>query len=136
MHSHAQHCPDCYLQGLEIPKPAKEISGLIKATFAQCEKDKPAVQPNEETDRVYCENFALTVFRRADKVDRAGRADINTCKAFYAAAIFLQVMRSWLVTLEVHTCCSEPAANEAHAPHDTHAAAVASAAHWHWPQPQ
>eukprot|EP00775_Hariotina_reticulata_P010309 gene10309-10468_t len=83
-------------KGLEIPKPAKEISGLIKATFAQCEKDKPAVQPNEETDRVYCENFALTVFRRADKVDRAARADINTCKAFYAAAIFLQVLEQFL----------------------------------------
>jgi vacuolar protein sorting-associated protein VTA1 len=80
------HC-----QGLELPKPTKEISGLIKATFAQCEKDKPAVKPDEEADRMYCENFALNVFRRADKVDRAGRADMNTCKAYYAAAIFLQV---------------------------------------------
>jgi vacuolar protein sorting-associated protein VTA1 len=78
-------------QGLELPKPTKEISGLIKATFAQCEKDKPGVKPDEEADRMYCENFALNVFRRADKVDRAGRADMNTCKAYYAAAIFLQV---------------------------------------------
>jgi vacuolar protein sorting-associated protein VTA1 len=86
--------PCCFValcQALELPKPTKEISGLIKATFAQCEKDKPAVKPDEEADRMYCENFALNVFRRADKVDRAGRADMNTCKAYYAAAIFLQV---------------------------------------------
>lgn len=79
------------LQGLEVPKPTKEITGLIKASFAQCERDKPQIQPNADNDRLYCENFALNVFRRADKVDRAGRADMNTCKAFYAAAIFLQV---------------------------------------------
>lgn len=83
-----------------MPKPAKEISGLIKATFAQCERDKPQIQPNAESDRLYCENFALNVFRRADKVDRAGRADMNTCKAFYAAAIFLQV-RTIIV---LHSC--------------------------------
>eukprot|EP00878_Enallax_costatus_P002726 GHUV01002915.1.p1 GENE.GHUV01002915.1~~GHUV01002915.1.p1 ORF type:complete len:286 (+),score=107.16 GHUV01002915.1:222-1079(+) len=83
-------------KGLEIPKPTKEISGLIKATFLQCERDKPQIQPNAAQDRLYCENFALNVFRRADKVDRAGRADMNTCKAFYAAAIFLQVLDQFL----------------------------------------
>ncbi|KAF6254768.1 Vta1 like-domain-containing protein [Scenedesmus sp. NREL 46B-D3] len=83
-------------RGLELPQPTKEISGLIKATFLQCEKDKPAVKPDEEADRMYCENFALNVFKRADKVDRAGRADMNTCKAYYAAAIFLQVLEQFL----------------------------------------
>ncbi|WIA28963.1 hypothetical protein OEZ86_011498 [Tetradesmus obliquus] len=83
-------------RGLELPKPTKEISGLIKATFLQCEKDKPAVKPDEEADRAYCENFALNVFRRADRVDRAARADMNTCKAYYAAAIFLQVLEQFL----------------------------------------
>eukprot|EP00879_Flechtneria_rotunda_P007323 GHRR01007682.1.p1 GENE.GHRR01007682.1~~GHRR01007682.1.p1 ORF type:complete len:432 (+),score=152.84 GHRR01007682.1:237-1532(+) len=82
-------------KALEISQPTKEIAGLIKATFAQCEKDKPNVKPNEDQDRLYCESFALTVFKRADKVDRAGRADINTCKAFYAAAIFLQVLEQF-----------------------------------------
>lgn len=49
------------------------------------------MQPNEAADKEYVRNFALTVFRRADKLDRAKRADINTAKCFYAAAIFLQV---------------------------------------------
>jgi hypothetical protein len=78
-------------QALELPHPAEPIRGLIKALFDQCEKDKPKVQPNEAADREYCKNFALTVFNRADKLDRAKRADINTAKCFYAAAIFLQV---------------------------------------------
>jgi hypothetical protein len=76
---------------LELPHPAEPIRGLIKALFDQCEKDKPKVQPNEAADKEYCKNFALTVFNRADKLDRAKRADINTAKCFYAAAIFLQV---------------------------------------------
>jgi hypothetical protein len=78
-------------QALELPNPAEPIRGLIKALFDQCERDKPKVQPNEPLDKEYCKNFALTVFSRADKLDRAKRADINTAKCYYAAAIFLQV---------------------------------------------
>lgn len=91
---HTQHStppPSNSPQALELPHPAEPIRGLIKALFDQCEKDKPRVQPNEAADREYCRNFALTVFSRADKLDRAKRADINTAKCFYAAAIFLQV---------------------------------------------
>jgi hypothetical protein len=79
------------VQALELPNPAEPIRGLIKALFDQCERDKPKVQPNEPLDKEYCKNFALTVFSRADKLDRAKRADINTAKCYYAAAIFLQV---------------------------------------------
>lgn len=86
------HCVFLAHQALELPHPADPIKDLIKALFDQCEKDKPKIQPNEAADREYCKNFALTVFNRADKMDRANRADINTAKCFYAAAIFLQVM--------------------------------------------
>lgn len=91
------------MQALELPHPAEPIRGLIKALFDQCEKDKPKVQPNEAADREYCKNFALTVFSRADKLDRAKRADINTAKCYYAAAIFLQVS-------EQHICAYGAAA--------------------------
>lgn len=93
------------VQALELPHPAEPIRGLIKALFDQCEKDKPKVQPNEAADREYCKNFALTVFSRADKLDRARRADINTAKCYYAAAIFLQVSQSAYRQL---LCASEP----------------------------
>ena len=45
-------------------------------------------------DAQYCENFAITVFTRADKIDRAGRADKNTAMTFYAASIFFEVVCS------------------------------------------
>lgn len=83
-------------RALELPNPAEPIQGLVKALFDQCEKDKPKVSPNEAADREYVKNFALTVFGRADKLDRARRADINTAKCYYAAAIFLQVLEQFL----------------------------------------
>ena len=89
-HTHSRLLP-CHFQALEFSSPAEPIRGLIKALFDQCEKDKPLVQPNEAADKEYVKNFAITVFNRADKLDRAKRADINTAKCFYAAAIFLQV---------------------------------------------
>jgi hypothetical protein len=91
-------CHTYHTQALELPNPAEPIRGLIKALFDQCEKDKPKVSPNEAADREYVKNFALTVFSRADKLDRARRADINTAKCYYAAAIFLQVRLGALLT--------------------------------------
>lgn len=96
------------LQALELPHPAEPIRGLIKALFDQCEKDKPKVQPNEASDKEYCKNFALTVFSRADKLDRAKRADINTAKCFYAAAIFLQVNTASRAHASYACWCARP----------------------------
>jgi hypothetical protein len=41
--------------------------------------------------RYHCENLASNIFRRANRVDRAGRANADTAKAFYAASIFYDV---------------------------------------------
>ena len=56
--------------------------------------DPPCTSPQlgrDQEDAVYCENFALTVFNRADRVDRAGRADKATAMTFYAASYFMEV---------------------------------------------
>lgn len=85
----------CLKQALRIGNRAKEIDGLLRSILVQLEKDKPKISPLDPTnDRYHCENFALTIFRRADKVDRAGRADVNTSKAFYASSIFIDVSLS------------------------------------------
>lgn len=47
-----------------------------------------------DEDQAHCENFALAVFNRADRVDRAGRADKATAVTFYAASYFFEVSRS------------------------------------------
>lgn len=39
-------------------------------------QDKKAVKLNEQDDPMYVEGFALNVFAKADKQDRAGKADL------------------------------------------------------------
>ena len=53
---------------------------------AKLEKDKARVGLGDG-DKEYCENFALTIFNRADAVDRAGSANKSTAVTFYAASV-------------------------------------------------
>jgi vacuolar protein sorting-associated protein VTA1 len=79
-------------QGLALPSRSPQIDGLLGALLAKLEKDKPVIAPGGD-DAAHCERFALGVFARADKVDRAGRADKATATAFYAASIFFEVRK-------------------------------------------
>jgi hypothetical protein len=54
-------------------------------------QDKKVVKLSPD-DNMHMEGFALSVFAKADKQDRAGRADVNTAKTFYAASIFFEVL--------------------------------------------
>lgn len=47
---------------------------------------------HKEDDALHVEGFALSVFVRADKQDRAGQADANTAKTFMAAARFFELL--------------------------------------------
>lgn len=78
------------LQGLALETRSSQIDGVLKALLSKLEKEKTTVTLGEG-DSQYCENFAITVFTRADRVDRAGRADKNTAMTFYAASIFFEV---------------------------------------------
>lgn len=83
-------------QGLEIKSGrAPEITGLLQALMGKLEKDKAVLQLDSKGDALYCENFALTVFNRADRVDRAGRADKATAVTFYAASYFFEILRQF-----------------------------------------
>ena len=63
---------------------------MLRALVNKLEKEKTTIILGND-DSQYCENFAITVFTRADKIDRAGRADKNTAMTFYAASIFFEV---------------------------------------------
>ena len=78
-------------QGIGIQGRAPEITEVIRALMAKLEGDKKRVALNLNEDAAYCENFACTIFERADRVDRAGRADKNTAMTFYAASVFIEV---------------------------------------------
>ncbi|XP_061345446.1 protein HOMOLOG OF MAMMALIAN LYST-INTERACTING PROTEIN 5 [Gastrolobium bilobum] len=80
-------------QGLKIPQSerTKTTNALLVSLMKQLEKDKKSIQLGPE-DNLYLEGFALNVFGKADKQDRAGRADLNTAKTFYAASIFFEIL--------------------------------------------
>lgn len=78
------------MQGLGIEGRSPQIEGVLRALVNKLEKEKATIILGNG-DSQYCENFAITVFTRADKIDRAGRADKNTAMTFYAASIFFEV---------------------------------------------
>ncbi|XP_075670692.1 protein HOMOLOG OF MAMMALIAN LYST-INTERACTING PROTEIN 5 [Castanea sativa] len=80
-------------RGLKIPQSerTKTTNSLLISLMNQLEKDKKSLKLGPE-DRLHLEGFALNVFAKADKQDRAGRADLNTAKTFYAASIFFEII--------------------------------------------
>ena len=61
--------------------------------LAKLEQDKASLALSRAEDPALCENFALSVFARADRADRGGRADKATAVTFYAASYFFDVRR-------------------------------------------
>ncbi|KAJ6724789.1 VACUOLAR PROTEIN SORTING-ASSOCIATED PROTEIN VTA1-like protein [Salix viminalis] len=90
-------------KGLRIPQNERTkttnsllislMKQLEKAAYSGCAKsmDKKSLKLGPE-DNLYLEGFALNVFGKADKQDRAGRADLSTAKTFYAASIFFEII--------------------------------------------
>ncbi|KAF7831335.1 MAMMALIAN LYST-INTERACTING PROTEIN 5-like protein [Senna tora] len=83
-------------RGLKIPQSerTKTTNALLVSLMNQLEKDKKSIKLGPE-DNLYLEGFALNVFGKADKQDRAGRADLNTAKTFYAASIFFEILNQF-----------------------------------------
>ncbi|KAF7815893.1 MAMMALIAN LYST-INTERACTING PROTEIN 5-like protein [Senna tora] len=83
-------------RGLKIPQNerTKTTNSLLVSLMKQLEKDKKSIKLTPE-DNLHVEGFALNVFGKADKQDRAGRADLNTAKTFYAASIFFEILNQF-----------------------------------------
>ncbi|XP_034679947.1 protein HOMOLOG OF MAMMALIAN LYST-INTERACTING PROTEIN 5-like [Vitis riparia] len=83
-------------RGLKIPQGerTKTTNSLLISLMKQLEKDKKALNLGPD-DHLHLEGFASNVFARADKQDRAGRADLNTAKTFYAASIFFEILNQF-----------------------------------------
>ena len=83
-------------EGLKLPVRSKEVDTLLASIMDKLERDKARLgELNAEDDKLSLEGFALKIFARAAKVDNAGAADLNTCKAFYAASVFLEILRQF-----------------------------------------
>ncbi|KAL0353685.1 UNVERIFIED_CONTAM: protein OF MAMMALIAN LYST-INTERACTING PROTEIN 5 [Sesamum angustifolium] len=84
-------------RGLKIPQSdrTKTTNALLVSLMNQLEKDKKSLKLGPD-DYLHVEGFALNVFARADKQDRAGRADLAKCGQ-YDMAWFL-VLSSYIRT--------------------------------------
>ncbi|CAN8326050.1 unnamed protein product [Cochlearia groenlandica] len=80
-------------RGLKIPQGerTKTTNSILMSLINQLEKDKKALSLSPD-DNMHVEGFALSVFAKADKQDRAGRADKSTAKTFYAARVFFEIL--------------------------------------------
>ncbi|KAM7250859.1 hypothetical protein ACFE04_022742 [Oxalis oulophora] len=83
-------------KGLKIPanERTKTTNSLLVSLMNQLEKDKKSITLSPD-DGLHLEGFALNVFAKADKQDRAGRADLSTAKTFYAASIFFEIVNQF-----------------------------------------
>ncbi|XP_042492719.1 protein HOMOLOG OF MAMMALIAN LYST-INTERACTING PROTEIN 5-like [Macadamia integrifolia] len=83
-------------RGLRIPQKdrTKTTNAILVSLMNQLEKDKKSLKLGPD-DNLYVEGFASSVFGKADKQDRAGRADLNTAKTFYAASIFYEILNQF-----------------------------------------
>lgn len=66
---------------------------MLSAVLGQLEAQKPTLVLHLATDKYHCQNFATNILYRANAVDSGGNANLDTAKAFYAAAIFIDSLR-------------------------------------------
>ncbi|CAA0833629.1 Protein HOMOLOG OF MAMMALIAN LYST-INTERACTING PROTEIN 5 [Striga hermonthica] len=83
-------------RGLRIPQKerTKTTNALLVSLINQLEKDRKSLTLGPD-DYLHVEGFASNVFSKADKQDRAGRANLNTAKTFYAASIFFEILNQF-----------------------------------------
>lgn len=78
-------------EGMKLENRDKAVDELLFSVMDKLEAFKSKNTLNAEEDKLHLEGFALKIFDRADRVDRAGRSDMSTCKMFYAASVFMEV---------------------------------------------
>ncbi|KAL3636987.1 hypothetical protein CASFOL_019286 [Castilleja foliolosa] len=83
-------------RGLKLPQSDRTTTtnALLVSLMKQLERDKNLLNLGPD-DHLHVEGFGLNVFSRADKQDRAGRADLNTAKTFYAASIYFEILNQF-----------------------------------------
>ncbi|CEG01793.1 Vacuolar protein sorting-associate protein Vta1/Callose synthase, N-terminal domain [Ostreococcus tauri] len=85
------------MSGMKIEKRSPELSETLDKALAELEQAKKTLgkELDETRDEMECETFALQIFDKADRADRAGSREMNTAKMYYAASIFFNVLRQF-----------------------------------------
>ncbi|OQR91799.1 cell 5A endo-1,4-betaglucanase [Thraustotheca clavata] len=75
---------------------SEEATHFLLALMESLEQEKAALPAHsQEEGRIICENFAFDIFMRADEEDRAGNANKNTARTFYAAGSFFDILKQF-----------------------------------------
>lgn len=82
-------------EGLKMEHRPPEVNEALSDAMEKLERAKPSLQLDDEHDELECESFALQIFAKADRADRAGQRGLNTAKMFYASSIFFNVLRQF-----------------------------------------
>lgn len=79
--------------GLATSPAGKQCLGEL---LANLEGEKETMDSfTRDESKFLCEKFAEKIFDKADQEDRAGGADRNTARTFYAAASFLEILQQF-----------------------------------------
>jgi vacuolar protein sorting-associated protein VTA1 len=82
-------------EGLKLEQRSSEVRETLERAMDALERAKGSLTLNEEDDELEFENFALKIFAKADEADRRGSRTVNTAKLYYAASVFLDVLRQF-----------------------------------------
>lgn len=88
----------CLLFALEKAMKVDAVDKtFLYGLFEKAEKSKVAfgISTIEDEKATICENFAMSVFQKADDEDRVAVATMKTAKTFYAAATFFDILEQF-----------------------------------------
>ncbi|DBA02957.1 TPA: hypothetical protein N0F65_005984, partial [Lagenidium giganteum] len=75
---------------------SNEATEFLLGLMDRLEEDKSKLPAfTQEEGKEICEDFAREVFTKADDEDRAGNADKNTARTFYAAGTFFDILNQF-----------------------------------------
>jgi vacuolar protein sorting-associated protein VTA1 len=96
-------CFFCLKYAMELGMGLNDKSPECKAFLMELMNDLESckVKMDDATAKSTCEDFAMSVFARADEIDRAGHADKSTAQSFYAAATFFDLLKQFSASREL-----------------------------------
>jgi vacuolar protein sorting-associated protein VTA1 len=83
-------------KGIKLKSKSPDVNTFLLSLMNALEASKKVIGPiKDDAGAVTCENFALSIFTKADEEDRAGVATKDTAKTFYAAATFFDILEQF-----------------------------------------
>ena len=82
-------------KGIQMKLSGPEINAFLFSLMDTLETCKQTLQVNDDTGSITCENFAHSIFLKADDEDRSGNATKDTAKGFYTASTLFDILEQF-----------------------------------------